>query len=54
MVPAGTFGRVVSHIESGQLRPLLAATFPLERLADAQRMFMEKAHTGNIVVTVES
>ncbi|MDX6752432.1 alcohol dehydrogenase family protein [Geminicoccaceae bacterium 1502E] len=52
IVPPGTMARLVSLIEQGLLRPLLAATFPLEDLARAQEAFMEKSHVGNIVVTI--
>ena len=41
---------LVRYIEQGAIRPVLAATFPLERLADAQEAFAAKHHTGNIVV----
>ncbi len=44
------FANLVSYIERGEIRPLLAKTFPLERIADAQREFMEKAHFGNFVL----
>ena len=42
--------RLVSFIESGAIRPVLAATFPLHDLREAQAAFIAKAHTGNIVV----
>ena len=42
--------RLVGYIESGAIRPVLAATFPLHALRDAQAAFIAKAHTGNIVV----
>ena len=48
--PAGTMRRVVKMIESGDLKPLLAATYPLEELAVAQEDFLTKRHVGNIVV----
>ena len=50
--PPGTFARVVAHIESGALRPILAATYPLAELVDAQRAFADRRHVGNIVVEV--
>ncbi len=37
-------------IESGQIRPALAATYPLEDLRSAQAAFIQKRHVGNIVV----
>ena len=42
--------RLVSFIESGAIRPVLAASFPLHDLREAQAAFIAKAHTGNIVV----
>ena len=50
IVPSGTMQRVVRLIEQNQLRPLLAKTFPLHDLAQAQQAFLEKKHVGNIVV----
>lgn len=51
VVPAGIFANLVSYIERQEIQPLLAETFPLEKLHDAQRAFMAKDHVGNIVVT---
>ncbi len=44
------FPDLVSCIERGEIRPLLARTFPLERIADAQREFLEKRYVGNFVL----
>jgi NADPH:quinone reductase-like Zn-dependent oxidoreductase len=44
------FPNLVGYIERGEIRPLVAATFPLERIADAQRAFHEKRHVGKIVL----
>lgn len=44
------FPNLVSYIERGEFRPLVAKTFPLERIADAQREFMEKRHAGKLVL----
>lgn len=52
IVPPGTMQRIVSLIEQGRLKPLLAESFPLHELAKAQQAFMQKRHVGNIVVTV--
>ncbi|MGR3484756.1 MAG: zinc-binding dehydrogenase [Paracoccaceae bacterium] len=41
---------LVRLIEAGSLRPMLAATYPLADLAQAQAAFVEKRHVGNIVV----
>lgn len=42
---------IVKYIEAGELKPALAATYPLEELREAQTEFIAKKHTGNIVVT---
>lgn len=44
------FPSLVSYIERGEIRPLLAGVFPLARIADAQREFMRKQHVGNYVL----
>jgi NADPH:quinone reductase-like Zn-dependent oxidoreductase len=44
------FPNLVSYIENGEIRPLLAKTFPLERIVDAQRAFIEKKHVGKFVL----
>jgi len=44
------FPNLISYIERDELRPLVAKTFPLERIADAQREFLEKKHVGNFVL----
>lgn len=42
--------RLISYIEKGEIKPALAATYPLEELHAAQTAFIAKKHTGNIVV----
>ncbi|MEN9822286.1 MAG: Adh2 [Actinomycetota bacterium] len=44
------FPNLVGYIERGEIRPLVAATFPLERIADAQRQFLTKQHVGKFVL----
>ena len=41
---------LVKYIEAGEIKPALAATYPLAELRDAQAAFIAKKHTGNIVV----
>lgn len=50
VVPLNVFPDVVGYIERGEIRPLLAATYPLKDLPKAQEAFISKAHAGNIVV----
>jgi NADPH:quinone reductase-like Zn-dependent oxidoreductase len=44
------FPNLISYIEGGEIRPLLAKTFPLVQIVDAQREFLEKRHVGNFVL----
>jgi len=44
------FPNLISYIERGELQPLVSKTFPLDRIADAQREFLEKKHVGNFVL----
>lgn len=44
------FPNLIGYIERGEIRPLLAGTYPLERIADAQRAFLEKQHVGKLVL----
>ncbi|WP_168797978.1 alcohol dehydrogenase family protein [Pacificoceanicola onchidii] len=41
---------LIRYIEAGEIKPALAASYPLEDLHAAQTAFIAKAHTGNIVV----
>ena len=49
-----TFGDLVGYVSRGEIRPILAEAFPLERLHEAQRAFIDKRHAGNIVVTMDN
>ena len=44
------FPNLIGYIERGEIRPIVAATFPLEHIADAQRAFLEKRHVGKFVL----
>ena len=50
--PPALFAKLVAAIASGALRPLIAARWPLQRLADAQEAFLRKAHLGKIVLDI--
>nr|WP_196489912.1 alcohol dehydrogenase family protein [Vibrio owensii] len=47
------FGNLVHHIEQGNIKPLVAQTFPLEEINQAQAAFQEKGHVGKMVLTVK-
>ena len=44
------FGHLVSYIERGELRPLVAKTFPLQEIARAQEEFLAKGFVGKLVL----
>ncbi|WP_307434414.1 alcohol dehydrogenase family protein [Labrys monachus] len=46
----GVFERLVGALESGDIRPLLAAAYPLSELARAQQDFLARAQFGKLVV----
>lgn len=50
VMPRAVFESLVRIIVAGEIRPLLAKTFPLAELRAAQAEFLEKAHVGNFVV----
>jgi NADPH:quinone reductase-like Zn-dependent oxidoreductase len=45
------FAALVRHVESGRLRPLVWATYPLAEFARAQAEFARKSFVGKLVVT---
>jgi NADPH:quinone reductase-like Zn-dependent oxidoreductase len=44
------FPNLIGYIERGEIRPLLARTYPLSGIAEAQRDFLEKQHVGKLVL----
>lgn len=50
VIPQQVFHNLVGYIAKGQIKPMLAASYPLSELRAAQAAFIEKRHTGNIVV----
>ena len=46
------FTDLVSYIEAGEIRPVVAETYPLADLHAAQKAFLEKSHMGKIGVTI--
>jgi len=53
ILPPGIFADLVGYIARNEIKPLLAESFPLRQLHDAQRAFIAKKHVGNIVVTMD-
>ncbi|GAB5469589.1 MAG: alcohol dehydrogenase family protein [Rhodospirillales bacterium] len=50
VVPPHLFADLVGYIERGEVRPLVAGTYPLSALREAQTAFLEKRHVGNLVI----
>lgn len=44
------FPNLIRCIERGEIRPLIAAVFPLEQIVAAQEAFLTKRHVGKIVL----
>lgn len=53
VMPEGIFESLVGYIEREEIRPLLAKTFPLSRVAEAQSEFLLKRHVGNFAIAME-
>lgn len=51
LAPA-VFANLVSYIERGEIKPVVAATFPLSEIVAAQQAFLTKQHVGKIVLTL--
>ncbi len=46
----GVFARLVSLVEQEAIKPILARSFPLEAISEAQAFFLEKRFTGKLVI----
>ncbi|MEM7286155.1 MAG: zinc-binding dehydrogenase [Actinomycetota bacterium] len=44
------FPNLVGYIEAGEIRPVVAKTFPLTEIVAAQKEFLEKRHVGKFVL----
>ena len=53
IVPMHIFSSLIGYIERNEIKPMVAATYPLAKLREAQQAFIDKKHTGNIVVTMD-
>ncbi|MGD1926980.1 MAG: alcohol dehydrogenase family protein [Paracoccaceae bacterium] len=50
ITPPQVFKNMASYVAKGEIKPLVAATYPLAEFHAAQTAFIEKNHVGNIVV----
>lgn len=48
----GVFANLVGYIERGEIKPVVAKTYPLQDIVRAQEDFLAKAHTGKLVLEV--
>jgi alcohol dehydrogenase len=44
------FPHIINYIEQGEIKPILAQTFPLSSIVEAQKRFLEKKHVGKFVL----
>ena len=49
--PRKVFENLIRYIERGEIKPLVAAEYPLQEIADAQQEFMAKRFIGKLVLT---
>lgn len=50
VLDSGVFTALIGYIERGEIRPLVAQTYPLRDIARAQQALMRREHTGKIVL----
>lgn len=48
----GVFARLIFYIERGKLKPLIARSYPLRAIVEAQKEFLRKQHLGKIVLSI--
>lgn len=48
--PDEVFENLVRYVEAGDIKPVVAATYPLEAIATAQEDFLAKRHVGKLVL----
>ncbi|MEO9875211.1 MAG: alcohol dehydrogenase family protein [Anderseniella sp.] len=44
------FANLINYIEAGEIHPVVAKTYPLRNIAQAQEDFLAKKHTGKLVL----
>ena len=52
VIPPNIFDDLVRYIERKEIRPMLARSYKLQDLREAQQAFIDKQHIGNIAVTM--
>ena len=46
------FNNLIKRIEQGAIKPIVARSFTLEEICDAQSLFLKKQHVGKIVLRI--
>lgn len=46
------FTDLIAYVEAGEIRPIVARTFPLRELRAAQEAFLRKSHMGKIGIEI--
>ena len=54
VLPPRVFANLVRYIEDGEIRPVVAASYPLRDLRSAQERFLRKEHVGAIVIDLKT
>ena len=49
--PIEVFKNLIGYIEKGEIKPLVAKTYPLREIKKAQEDFLSKKHVGKLVLT---
>ena len=52
VLPPEVFSNLIGYIERGEIRPIVAATYPLADMKEAQIQFMKKGHVGAFVIEI--
>jgi NADPH:quinone reductase-like Zn-dependent oxidoreductase len=53
VIEPSVFPSLVNYIERGEIKPLVAATYPLAEIVMAQSAFLKKTHIGKIVLLLD-
>jgi len=52
VLEAEVFNNLIKRIEQGEIKPVVAKSFTLEEIRDAQTLFLKKQHVGKIVLRI--
>ncbi|MEM7017079.1 MAG: alcohol dehydrogenase family protein [Pseudomonadota bacterium] len=54
VLEAEVFPNLLAHIENKRIKPVIAETFPLAKIVEAQSAFLSKKYVGKIVLVIDS